>query len=118
MVRVTSAVSSRRRRKKILKQAKGFYGDRKNHIRQAKNALMSALSFNYVHRKQKKAEFRKIWTQRINVAARACGISYSKFIHGLNIAKCIVNRKMLADMAVNDPESFKILVETAKKALA
>ncbi len=117
MVRVTCAVSSRRRRKKILKQAKGFFGDRKNHIRQTKNALMMAMAYNYIHRKKKKAEFRKLWTQRINVASRACGISYSKLIHGLSLAKCSVNRKMLADLAVNDPDSFSALAETAKKAL-
>lgn len=118
MVRVTCAVSSRRRRKKILKKAKGFFGDRKNHIRQSKNALMAAMAYNYIHRKKKKSDFRKLWTQRINVAARACGISYSKLIHGLSLAKCSVNRKMLADLAINDPESFKAIAETAKQALA
>ena len=118
MFRVTCAVSSRRRRKKLLKKASGFFGDRKNHIRQAKNAIMSAMSFNYVHRKQRKADFRQIWIMRIGVAAKINGISYSRLIDGLHKAGCLINRKMLADLAIQDPSSFSVLADTAKKALA
>lgn len=118
MVRVTCAVSSRRRRKKLLKRAKGFYGDRKNHVRQSKNAVMSALKFNYIHRKHKKAEFRRLWIIRIGVAAKINGISYNKLIHGLTQAGCALNRKMLADMAIFDPAAFTAVATMAKKALA
>ena len=118
MVRVTCAVSSRRRRKKLLKKASGFFGDRKNHIRQAKNAIMSAMAFHYKHRKQRKAEFRQLLIMRIGVAAKIHGISYSRLMNGLQKAGCLINRKMLADLAVQDPASFAILADTAKKALA
>jgi large subunit ribosomal protein L20 len=117
MVRVTCAVSSRRRRKKLLKRAKGFFGDRKNHIRQANNAVMSAMNFHYRHRKQRKAEFRQLWIIRIGVAAKINGISYSRLINGLQKAGCLINRKMLADLAIQDPSGFTILADTAKKAL-
>lgn len=117
MVRVTCAVSSRRRRKRLLKKASGFFGDRKNHIRQAKNAIMSAMAFHYKHRKQRKAEFRQLWIIRIGVAAKINGISYSRLISGLQKAGCLINRKMLADLAIHDPSSFATLADTAKKAL-
>jgi large subunit ribosomal protein L20 len=117
MVRATCGPSSRRRRKKILKRAKGFWGDRKNHIRQSANAVMSALSFSYRHRKQKKSEFRSLWITRVGVGAKINGLSYSKFVCGLKKAGCDLNRKMLAEMAIHDPESFKSLAEMAKKAL-
>lgn len=118
MVRVTCAVSSRRRRKRLLKKAKGFYGDRKNHIRQSTNAVMSAMAFHYKHRKQRKSEFRQLWIVRIGVAANINGISYSKLIHGLDKAGCIINRKMLADLAINDPAAFAAIAQAAKHALA
>lgn len=118
MTRVTCATSSRRRRKRMLKRAKGFFGDRKNHVRQSANAVMSALSFNYRHRKQKKREFRSLWISRVGVAAKVNGISYSKLIQGLRKAGVDLNRKMLAEMAVHDPESFKMIAEKAKGALA
>ena len=117
MARVTSAVSSKKRRKRILKLAKGFYGDRKNHIRLTKDAVMKALAYNYIHRKDKKANFRKLWIIRINVAARINGVSYSKLINGLKKAKCFINRKVLADLAINDPKAFSEIVHQAKKAL-
>ncbi|PCI92897.1 50S ribosomal protein L20 [Candidatus Aerophobetes bacterium] len=117
MVRVTCAVSSRRRRKKLLKQAKGFFGDRKNHLRQTKNALMAAMKYNYIHRKKKKSEFRRLWIIRIGVAAKINGISYNKLIHGLTKAGCTLNRKMLADMAIFDPVAFTSVADMAKKAL-
>lgn len=118
MVRATCAVSSRRRRKRLLKKVKGFYGDRKNHIRQSTNAVMSAMAFHYKHRKQRKSEFRQLWIIRIGVAANINGISYSKLIYGLSKANCLINRKMLADMAIHDPASFAQVADLAKKALS
>lgn len=118
MTRVTCAVASRRRRKRIFKLTSGFWGDRKNHVRLSKDALMKALSYNYEHRKKKKGDFRKIWTIRINVGARINGMSYSKFIHGLKVAGCELNRKVLADLALKDPGAFREVVGAAKKALA
>ena len=118
MVRTTCAVASRRRRKRLLKKASGFYGDRKNHIRQATNAIMSSMAFHYKHRKQRKSEFRQLWIIRIGVAANINGISYSKFISGLHKAGCLINRKMLADLAINDPAAFAVIAQTAKQALA
>jgi len=118
MSRVTCAVSSRKRRKRILKRAKGFWGDRKNHVRLTKDAVMKAMAFNYIHRKDKKSDFRSLWTIRINVAAKINGISYSKLINGLKKANCLINRKMLADLAITDPGAFTEIVGQAKKALA
>jgi large subunit ribosomal protein L20 len=117
MVRVTCAPASRKRRKRILKRAKGFWGDRKNHIRQSANAVMSALSFSYRHRKQKKSEFRSLWITRVGVGAKINGLSYSKLVCGLKKSGCDINRKMLAEMAIHDPASFSSLAEMAKKAL-
>lgn len=118
MVRATSSPASRRRRKRLLKKAKGFWGDRKNHIRQATNAVMSAMAFNYRHRKQKKSEFRQLWITRVGVAAKLNGISYSKMIYGLKKAGCELNRKMLSEMAIHDPLAFKAVADLAKTALA
>lgn len=118
MVRVTNAVASHRRRKRIFKRAKGFVGDRRNHLRLSSESVMRALAYNYRHRKIKKREFRRLWIQRISAAAKIHGISYSKFINGLLKARCELNRKMLADMAVRDPNSFAIVVAQAKEALA
>ncbi len=118
MVRVTNAVATHRRKKRLLKQAKGFVGDRKNHLRLTANAVMSAMAFNYRHRKLKKRDFRRLWTMRLGVAAKINGMSYSKLIHGLKKAKCLLNRKMLSDMAISDPSSFAVVAGAAKKALA
>ena len=118
MVRVTNAVASRRRRKRILKRAKGFTGDRKNHLRLTKDAVMKALAFNYIHRKQRKRNFRRLWIIRIVVAARINGISYSKLICGLKKAGCDLNRKMLSNMAITDPKAFSEVANVAKQALA
>lgn len=118
MVRTTCAVASRRRRKRLLKKASGFYGDRKNHIRQSTNAIMSAMAFHYRHRKQRKSEFRQLWIVRIGVAANINGISYSRLINGLQKAGCAINRKMLADLAINDPAAFAVIATAAKQALA
>ncbi len=117
MVRVTNAVASHRRKKRIHKRAKGFVGDRKNHLRLSSESVMRALAYNYRHRKIKKREFRRLWIQRIGAAAKINGISYSKFINGLLKARCELNRKMLADMAVRDPNGFAKVVQSAKEAL-
>jgi len=118
MVRATCSPASRRSRKRILKQAKGFWGDRKNHIRQAKNAVMSAMSFHTEHRKQKKGDFRSLWITRVGVGARMHGLSYSRMMNGLKKAGCHLNRKMLSEMAIHDPVAFGNVANIAKQALA
>ena len=118
MTRITNAVAAARSRKRLLKQAKGFYGDRKNHHRLAADAVLSAMAFNYKHRKQKKRDFRKLWIMRIGVGAKINGMSYNKLISGLKKAGCGLDRKMLSEMAIRDPESFASVVATAKEALA
>ncbi|MFZ4100051.1 MAG: 50S ribosomal protein L20 [Chlamydiia bacterium] len=118
MVRATNAVASHRRKKRMFRLAKGFVGDRKNHLKLTANCVMTALANNYKHRKCKKRDFRRIWTVRINAGARINGISYSRLIHGLDLAGILLNRKMLADMCVSDPVAFASVVEQAKAALA
>src|SRR5436853_3855572 len=103
MVRATNAVASRRRKKRIHKLAKGFVGDRKNHLRLTSDAVMRAMAYNYRHRKEAKRNFRSLWIMRIGVAAKIHGLSYSKFINGLKKGQCELDRKILADMAVRDP---------------
>lgn len=117
MVRITNSVAARRRTKKLLKRCKGFYGDRKNHIKLSKDALMSALAFNYKHRKLRKRDFRSLWVTRIGVAAKINGLSYSKLINGLKRIGCEINRKILAELAIRDPNAFTTIVGTAKKGL-
>lgn len=117
MVRATNSVASHRRRKRLFKRAKGFVGDRKNHVRLTQDAVMRALAYNYRHRKLRKREFRRLWITRIGAAAKINGISYSKFINGLSKARCELNRKMLADMAIRDPFGFSAIVNRAKEAL-
>jgi len=118
MVRITRAPARKRRVKRLLKEAKGFWGDRKNHYRTAKDALVRAWDHAYRSRKKKKSEFRALWIQRINAAARCHGISYSKLIAGLAKAKIEMNRKALAHLAVEEPKAFEAVVAQAKKALA
>ena len=118
MARTTNSPASRKRRKRVLKQARGFRGSRSKLIRQAYGAVDKAMAFAYVGRKQKKRQYRRLWTVRINAACRANDFNYSRFINGLKKAEIDLNRKVLADIAVNDPEGFKKLVETAKAALA
>lgn len=117
MVRVTNAVASHRRKKRMLKRAKGFVGDRKNHLRLTSESVMRALAYNYKHRKLKKREFRSLWIQRIGAASKINGLSYSKLINGLLKAGCELNRKMLSEMAISDPASFTAVVKQAKAAL-
>lgn len=118
MVRKTNSVASHRRRKRLLKKAKGYFGDRKNHLRISKNAVMSAMASNYRHRKLRKRDFRRLWVIRIGVAAKINGISYSRLINGLNKANCALNRKVLSEMAIRDPEGFALIAGRAKQALA
>lgn len=118
MVRATNAVQARRRTKKLLKRCRGFYGDRKNHLKLSKDALMSAMAFNYKHRKLRKRDFRSLWITRIGVGAKINGMSYSKLMNGLKKANCDLNRKVLADLAISDPAAFAALAATAKKGLA
>ena len=113
MPRSQNLVASRRRRRKILKQAKGYWGRRKNVYTVAKNAVEKALLYQYRDRKVRKREFRKLWIARINAASRQNGTTYSKFIHGLKQNNIDINRKMLADIAVNDPETFSAIVKEA-----
>lgn len=117
MVRATGSVASRRRRKRILKQAKGFWGDRKGHIRQSRSSVMRAMAFNYMHRKDKKGDFRSLWITRLNVASRIHGLSYSRLINGLKYAGVSLNRKMLSEMAIHNPQDFAIVAAKAKQAL-
>ncbi|HEY4833019.1 MAG TPA: 50S ribosomal protein L20 [Waddliaceae bacterium] len=118
MVRITNAVAANRRKRRLLKLAKGFWGDRKNHLRMTKDAVMRALAYNYRHRKAKKRDFRSLWITRIGIAAKINGISYSKFVFGLKKLGCELDRKMLAEMAVRDPQSFAAVVSRAKAALS
>ena len=111
MARVKRGVTSHARHKKVLKQVKGQYGRRKNTIRIAKQALEKAMQYAYRDRRTKKREFRSLWIQRINAGVRAEGITYSKFINGLNKSGIKLDRKVLADIAYNDPEAFKSIVK-------
>ena len=114
MARVKRGVNTRKRHKRVLKQAKGYYGAKSKLFRPANQAVMKSLNYAYIGRRLKKRDFRKLWIQRINAAARANGMSYSKFIHGLKKADVEVNRKMLSEMAIHDAAGFTKLVEMAK----
>ena len=114
MPRSVNAVASRARRKRILKAAKGFYGKRKNVYTVAKNVMEKGLTYMYVGRKLKKREYRTLWIARINAAVREEGLTYSQFIHLVNEKGIGLDRKMLADLAMNEPESFKQLVASIK----
>jgi large subunit ribosomal protein L20 len=118
MARVKRGVQARRRHKKILKQAKGYYHARRKVFRVAKQAVTKALQYAYIGRKQKKRQFRTLWIARINAAARINGMSYSRFINGLLKAGITLDRKVLADIAVHDAVGFAALAEKAKSALA
>ena len=118
MARVKRGVTAHAKHKKILKQAKGFFGRRKNTIRAAKAAVDKSLQYAYRDRKNRKREFRSLWIQRINAAARQEGMSYSQLMHGLRLAEIELDRKVLADIAVRDPETFRRFAETAREATA
>jgi large subunit ribosomal protein L20 len=115
MAKVKLAVKRRKRHKKVLKQAKGFWGDRSKQYQQALRTLRRAWRFSYRDRKTKKRNFRQLWIVRINAACRNAGISYNRFISGLKKAKIELNRKMLAELAIKDPEAFSKLAEVAKE---
>ena len=116
MARVKTARITRKKHKKVLKRAKGYYGAKHYRFRMAKQAVMKSGMYAYVGRKDKKSNFRKLWIARINAAARMNGITYSKMIAGLKKANVTINRKMLAEMAVSDPKAFAEVAEIAKKA--
>jgi large subunit ribosomal protein L20 len=118
MPRVKRGVTARARHKKVLALAKGFRGRRKNVYRIAKQAVMKAGQYAYRDRRAKKREFRRLWIARINAASRSLGLTYSKFMAGIKKASIEIDRKVLADMAVNDPAAFASIVETAKAQLA
>ncbi len=118
MARVKRGVNTHRRHKKILRQAKGYYGNRSKIYRVANQAVMRSLRYAYAHRRLRKRDFRKLWIARINAACRMNDMSYSRFINGLNKAGVEINRKVLADLAITDAKAFSDLVEVAKKALA
>ncbi len=116
MARVKTAKITRKRHKKVLKQAKGYYGAKHYRFRNANQAVLKSLSYAYVGRKDRKSDFRKLWIARINAAARMNGTTYSKLIAGLKKANVSINRKMLAEVAVNDPKAFTEIVNVAKNA--
>jgi large subunit ribosomal protein L20 len=118
MARVKRGVEARARHKKVLKEAKGYYGMRSKIYRVAKQAVIKAGQYSFRDRKQRKRQFRRLWIVRINAAARDCGLSYSRFIDGLSRAEIEVDRKILADLAVHDKAAFAALAEKAKSALA
>ena len=118
MARVKRAVNAHKKRKKTLKLAKGYFGAKSKQYRTAKAAVMKSMNYAYIGRKLKKRSFRQLWIARINAAARLNGLSYSRFMDGLKKAGIEVNRKILADMAVNDAAAFAALAEAAKKALS
>ena len=116
MARVKTAKITRARHKKVLKQAKGYYGAKHYRFRMAKQAVMKSGMYAYVGRKDRKSNFRKLWISRINAAARMNGITYNNLINGLKKANVVINRKMLAEIAVSDPKAFTEIAEIAKKA--
>ena len=116
MARVKTAVITRKKHKKILKRAKGYYGAKHYRFRMAKQAVMKSGMYAYVGRKDKKSDFRKLWIARINAAARMNGTTYSKLIAGLKKANVTVNRKMLSEIAINDPKAFTEIATIAKNA--
>lgn len=118
MARIKGGVNAKKKHNRVLKLAKGYRGARSKQYRVAKQSVMRALASSYAGRKERKRQFRQLWIARINAAARLNGLSYSKFMYGLKLANVEMNRKMLAEMAVNDAEGFTTLAEIAKKAIA
>ena len=118
MARIKGGMNAKKKHKRVLKLAKGYRGARSKQYRVAKQSVMRALEESYTRRKRKKRQFRSLWIARINAAARINGLSYSKFMYGLKLAEVSVNRKMLSEMAISDPDGFAALVEVAKGKLA
>ena len=117
MARIKAALMTRKRRNKVLKAAKGYWGSKSKHFKMAKQAVMKSGSYAYIGRKQKKRDFRSLWITRISAQAKANGVNYSQFMHGLKLAGISLNRKVLAEIAVSDKEAFAALVAKAKAAL-
>lgn len=117
MARIKRAVNSRKNHKKVLKLAKGYYGGRSKLFKTANEAVMRGLRNGYIGRKRKKRDFRTLWIARINAATRLSNLSYSRFMNGMKLAGIDINRKMLSEIAINDPKAFAELVEVAKKQL-
>ncbi len=118
MARIKGGMNAKKRHNKVLKLAKGYRGARSKQYRVAKQSVMRALTSSFAGRKQRKRQFRQLWIARINAAARMNGLSYSKFMYGLKVAGIEINRKMLSDMAINDPAGFTALAEVAKSKIA
>ena len=118
MARIKGGVGAKKRHNRVLKLAKGYRGARSKQYRVAKQSVMRALTTSYAGRKERKRQFRQLWIARINAAARMNGLSYSKFMYGLKLAEVDLNRKMLSEMAISDPEEFAKLAEVAKSKLA
>ena len=117
MARVKGAMMTRKRRNKIMKLAKGYWGSKSKHYKMANQAVMKSLKYAYIGRKQKKRQFRQLWIARINATCKANGMNYSRFMNGIKKAGITMNRKMLSEMAIHDPAAFTALVEKAKAAL-
>ena len=117
MARVKGAMMTRKRRNKVLKAAKGYWGSKSKHFKMAKQAVMKSGNYAYIGRKQKKRDFRSLWITRISAQAKVCGMNYSTLMHGLKKADITLNRKMLAELAVSDKEAFAALAEKAKATL-
>lgn len=117
MARVKGALSTRKRRNRVLKAAKGYWGSKSRHFKMAKQAVMKSGNYAFIGRKQKKRDFRALWITRISAQAKVCGINYSQLMHGLKLAGIDLNRKMLSEIAVSDKEAFAAIVEKAKAAL-
>ena len=117
MARVKGALATRKRRKKVLKLAKGYWGAKSKHFKMAKEAVMKSGNYAYIGRKQKKRDFRRLWITRISSGCKANGINYSTFMNGLKKAGITLNRKMLSEIAINDPDGFTAIAEKAKAAL-
>ena len=117
MARVKGALMTRKRRKKVLKLAKGYWGSKSRHFKMAKQAVMKSGNYAYIGRKQRKRDFRRLWITRISAGCRMNGVNYSTFMNGLKTAGVTLNRKMLSEIAIADPQGFTALVEKAKAAL-
>ena len=118
MARIKGGLNAKKKHKRVLKLAKGYRGARSKQYRVAKQSVMRALETSYSGRKQRKRQFRQLWIARINAAARINGLPYSKFMHGLKLAEVDINRKMLSEMAISDPDGFAALIDVAKSKLA
>ena len=117
MARIKGAMMTRKRRNKVLKAAKGYWGAKSKHFKMAKQAVLKSGNYAFAGRKMKKRDFRRLWIARISAQAKVCGMNYSTFMHGLKMAGIDLNRKMLADLAVSDKEAFAALADKAKAAL-